>query len=509
MTTATLLFALITATNTGAASEPVLLDFHASWCGPCRQMRPAVEELVRKGYPVKSIDIDRSPKLAARYRVTGVPTFIVVDASGTSLARSSGSQPVERLVQLYSDAKAKLRPAADEARDDGDQGDEGRGGEAEPAGDDDDPAPRPTNPHPWETVVRIRIDGQGMIGFGSGTIIHSTPGESIILTCAHIFKLEGRRQAAPSRFPNRIIVDLFDGRMGPHAPGQPGQVHYANESFEGEAIDYDFGLDVGLIRIRPGKRLPASRVVPAYWRPKERMHMTTVGCSEGHDATAWTTVILNPSFRGLSANAAYEAIECNHAPKQGRSGGGLYTDDGYVAGVCDFAEPRGNHGLYASPASIHRVLDRNRLTALHAPVSSRPGTLVADGRANPKRRPAVPVARAQSPDRDESNEVTIPPPELLGISSPGESGRASSASKSRRTAWHPTPRSVAQAVDRADTPETTDIKISPEVGGNGFEAEPEAPPSGHDEHLPPPSRSRPPTKWRPARPAEPSARRSN
>ena len=80
---------------------------------------------------------------------------------------------------------------------------------------------------------------------------------------------------------------------------------------------------------------------------------------------------------------------------------GLYTIDGYVAGVCNFAEPQGNHGLYATPRSIHSILNRNRLAALYAPISGDSGTLLAD------RRPAgtataamgpVAVARSQSPD---------------------------------------------------------------------------------------------------------------
>ena len=55
------------------------------------------------------------------------------------------------------------------------------------------------------------------------------------------------------------MVDLFDGKL--HGE-RPAQVHFV-ESVEGQAIDYDFTVDVGLIRIRPGRRLPASRVVPA------------------------------------------------------------------------------------------------------------------------------------------------------------------------------------------------------------------------------------------------------
>ena len=112
------------------------------------------------------------------------------------------------------------------------------------------------------------------------------------------------------------------------------------------------------------------------------MSMLTVGCSEGEDATAWPTAIIEPrrtSF--LSGRPEYEAIECFKAPKQGRSGGGLFTDDGYIAGVCDFAEPQGDHGLYATPRSIYKLLDRNNLMALYAPPTRGTGTLVADRRS--------------------------------------------------------------------------------------------------------------------------------
>ncbi len=154
----------------------------------------------------------------------------------------------------------------------------------------------------------------------------------------------------------------------------------------GQAVDYDFGLDVGLIRIRPGRRLPAARVVPAHWEPRSRMKMLTVGCSEGHDATAWHTLIVNPRMKGLSGNASYQAIECMIAPKQGRSGGGLFTTDGYVAGVCNFAEPRGDHGLYATPRSIYAILDRNNMMALYEPVTRGKGALLADRGERPAGR---------------------------------------------------------------------------------------------------------------------------
>ncbi|MGE3820157.1 MAG: thioredoxin domain-containing protein [Isosphaeraceae bacterium] len=445
MNLATLLLALALPCWTEPASEPVMLDFSAEWCGPCRQMRPAVDQLLRKGYPIKPVDVDENPELAERYQVTGVPTFVVIDPdSGRELARTSGAQPVAQLASLYQQARAKhvsaTRPTEPNEA-------------ARVAEDARDAAPAP-NPKPWETVVRIKVHGQGAIGFGSGTVIYSSPTESIILTCAHIFKLEGRAQVPPSRFPQKITVDLFDGKLSGY---KPAQVHYANETHPGQAIDYDFTRDVGLIRIRPGRRLPYARVVPAHWQPKARMNMTTVGCSEGNDATAWSTVILNPSMKGLQGNGAYEAIECAIAPKQGRSGGGLFTDDGYVAGVCDFAEPRGDRGLYATPNSIYSILNRNNLMALYAPARTVPGssnTLMANNadRVDPRRGAQdVDVARGQSPDgapvaitmgrpEDAPGSVTLPPPEMLGIRPPVLASRrndSANETRTRRSSWLP------------------------------------------------------------------------
>jgi thiol-disulfide isomerase/thioredoxin len=489
MTLATLLLVLVTAASSGAeTSEPVLLDFHADWCAPCRQMRKAVAALEQKGYPVKSIDIDQAPELRDKYGVDAVPTFIVVDAAGRELGRTSGSQAAAQLARFYQNAKAKAQPPANSrahASGDDDDPDAADGSRQTPRAVDEaeDTEARPEheiqprdetvfrNPKPWETVVRIRVLARGSVGFGSGTVIESSSKEALILTCAHIFKLDGRRQAAPEKFPRKIMVDLFDGKL--HGE-KPAQVHFV-ESVEGQAVDYDFARDVGLIRVRPGRRLAAARVVPAHWEPRSRMSMLTVGCSEGQDATAWHTVIVNPQMRGLSGNSSYQAIECLIAPKQGRSGGGLFTTDGYIAGVCNFAEPRGDHGLYATPRSIYSLLDRNNLMALYAPVSGGSGTLLAsrDERSRGRGKSPITIARAQSPDG--AGEVTVPPPELLNIKPPLATRKTSSdsAAATRRMAWHPThatpaPAAKLVAPEPLERTEQTDLNIDQEADHDHF-----------------------------------------
>lgn len=530
MTCATLFFVLITlptAAVSDATPRPVVLDFTATWCGPCRQMKPAVERLVGQGYPIKAVDVDRSPDLAERYKVSGVPTFVVVDpASGKELGRTSGLQPAENLVALYNQARARMpsrtrvkaeTAEADDAERDNDRDDDRPTARAQAPDREADDAPEPArdaprphvNPKPWETVVRIKVHGAGAIGFGSGTIIASTPQESLILTCAHIFKYDSGPQDPPSRFRRRITIDLFDGSLG--GP-KNNQVHYTQETFAGEAVDYDFSRDVGLIRIRPGRRLPAARVVPPYWKPAPRMGMVTVGCSEGHDATAWNTVIVNPAFRGLAGQDSYEAIECMIAPKQGRSGGGLFTSDGYVAGVCDFAEPRGNHGLYAAPKSIYHILDRNKLMALYLPPRSRPETLVADNGDAAGRRPTRAagerdlVARFQSPGRDDPGGVSLPPPGMLGIKPPVLARGDDRPAPARRGSWQPTPSArpadlkmdPALDTDRFAAAEPTGSEAEPDRGPIETEAQSRGPAGDGPAAAAPKGRS-PGGKWKPGR----------
>jgi thiol-disulfide isomerase/thioredoxin len=465
MSLATLILALCVAAPAAEAGvapsanrAPVLLDFHADWCGPCQKMRPEVRELVRQKVPVRSIDVDEQQELAERYRVEEVPTFLVVDADGEVLARTKGYQPAAKLAGLYLEAKRKADRAAVAAETDVD---------ADADAEAEVPARSSAasqNPRPWETVVRIKIHDRTSVGFGSGTIIHSTKDESIILTCAHIFHVNGARKPIPPEdFPLKIVVDLFDGKLA----GPKGQTVYpTGQSFEGEAIDYDFSRDVGLIRIRPGRRLPASPVVTPAWKPAQNLAMFTVGCSEGQPATAWSTKITETYIKGLRDNPNYEAIQCEHAPKRGRSGGGLFTEDGQVAGVCDFAygDPQFPRGLYATPQSIYRILNRNGLQFCYQRGTEPPdrGRMLA--RNDEPRRPArsgAQVFRGQNDTLPELKPITIPRPEMLGVPplaevAAGESDRQTSVSRRWRPLGEPTEVPTLRQVSRE--PETSSLR---------------------------------------------------
>jgi thioredoxin 2 len=92
------------------ATVPVLVDLWATWCGPCRMVSPALEQLAReKAGQVKlvKVDIDRAPKLAQRFSVQAVPTLMVL-YRGEVIARQPGAAPLDALRSWLDGATARI-----------------------------------------------------------------------------------------------------------------------------------------------------------------------------------------------------------------------------------------------------------------------------------------------------------------------------------------------------------------------------------------------------------------
>ena len=87
------------------ASVPVLIDFYADWCGPCRMLAPTVEELAAEadGYLVAKVNVDEAPALAERFGVMSIPTLVVL-RGGELAARAVGVRPKAAILELLRSA---------------------------------------------------------------------------------------------------------------------------------------------------------------------------------------------------------------------------------------------------------------------------------------------------------------------------------------------------------------------------------------------------------------------
>ena len=87
------------------STVPVLVDFWAAWCGPCRAIAPAVEEIATEyagKLKVVKIDVDENPDVAGRYAVLGIPTLILFKG-GKVAERMVGAMPKQGMIAKFKD----------------------------------------------------------------------------------------------------------------------------------------------------------------------------------------------------------------------------------------------------------------------------------------------------------------------------------------------------------------------------------------------------------------------
>jgi thiol-disulfide isomerase/thioredoxin len=312
--------------------QPVLLDFYADWCGPCRAMEPTIRKLTADGYTVRIVNIDREPDLAKQFRVDRVPTFVLV-AQGRELGRVVGPTSYEQLQRMCDDGRA-AQPAASAT---GVRELVPTAAQAAQPGPRSTPAVDPQS-RAWYASVRLRVEDTSGQSYGTGTIIDTHSDEALIITCAHIFRDSGGR--------GQITVDLL-------APGAKGPV-------QGQLIYHDLKQDVGLVVIRPGIAIVPVCVAPAGRQIRTGDQVFSIGFDRGDQPR-----LLASQVTALNKYVGTPNIEVAGQPVIGRSGGGLFSADGQLIGVCNLADPKDNEGIYAALSVLHQSLDKVGLSKIY------------------------------------------------------------------------------------------------------------------------------------------------
>mgnify|MGYP003630038110 FL=1 len=388
-TTVVLSFLVISGSASAAAPKGVLLDFTATWCGPCQKMSPLISRLKREGYPIRKVDVDQEPELARRFNVSSIPAFVLV-VEGKEVARSVGSTTESSLRRMLaqipsaetqppvnadkqnqmlfaanenkagSTAEAPIQLAQNQTKPEkksrgfsipffgkSKEADESvaveepviRAQFGESAGDHLPEMQQQPTINDWRaSTVRIRVKDRKGMDLGSGTIIHSAVGRTLIVTCSHIF--------SELKNDSLIEVDVFQGDK--------------HDTYVGTLVRYNLEADVGLISIPTSNAVPAAKVAGIEYQVKAGDVVASIGCNGGEFPTLEKIQVTE-----LNRFLGPDNIECTGMPVQGRSGGGLFDRSGRLVGVCFAVDKEDKRGLYAGLPVIHKLLDDSQLTALY------------------------------------------------------------------------------------------------------------------------------------------------
>jgi len=416
-----LLSTLAVLATLGGTEQRLLLEFTSAECPACRTMETTSRRLLREGRPLRRIDVRKSPELAQRYAIRGLPTYVMF-VGNREVGRVVGAVSYDRLMHLIrtnpTETNTTIRgqspasSAREASRSNTNQlaiATTGRRGPfAEPwlnrepiRGKGSRPkATAPTSllrasktpqARAMAATVRLKIDDERGHSYGTGTVVDTRNGEALILTCGHIFR--------DSRGRGKISVDLFANRDSRDARRQ---------TVPGRVIAYDLQQDVALVSMRPGVAIEPMQVAPMMRRVLQGDKVFSVGCDRGGEPQ-----LRESSITAVNKYVGPANLEVAGAPVDGRSGGGLFTAAGLLVGVCNCADSSDDEGIYAANEVITRFLDSNKLGFVHRRTTT-PTQHLASSTQQPIRQVAmteriVDAMRSQSNDamRSQDNRIVV------------------------------------------------------------------------------------------------------
>lgn len=376
---------------------PQLYFFTMDGCPPCAAVRPEMDQLQAAGYPVTTIDARQNPEWARQFEVATTPTLVLV-AGNQVVHRHSGIVTAREVVgwfQWLAAQQNQNRQAAPETEAEPESAADPTGSDRAPlaAGSTIDQefvaatGAEPTSAADWvrnaghtggvpsslpsstagsareaamRATVRLKVEDEGGISFATGTVIHAHGNEAVVLTCGHVFREAGGG--------GQITADIGWGDDQPPV------------TVPGKLLDFDAGpRDVGLVLVFCDREMTPVRVAPPDAPVTPGLAVFSIGCDQGSPPTIRETQI-----KDLAIYDGVRKYDIFGRPAVGRSGGGLFTEQGELVGVCNAAAVDFDEGIYSSLPNIWSELAMTRMDrVLAARATVQPGLQSAGSPSNP------------------------------------------------------------------------------------------------------------------------------
>lgn len=389
-----------------AADDTMLYFFTSQGCAPCIQVKHVIKQLDSEGYPVTTIDVNERPDWADAFRVTHTPTLALVrnnevlawqprpmrdeelrgwfrtirfspSTRNETPAASNGNATVTRPAQ----SKVSLASHASTSKN-------GRGSFSSPTMHQGTRNPQNKfESNALDATVRLEVKDETGTSYATGTVIHTHAGESLVLTCGHVFRESGGNGEIKAEF---------------------GFASGATVKVPGQVLDYDSDAnDIALVSIRNGEhKLAAVEIASANSTVDLGDRVFSLGCDRGDDPT-----IRNTAIKNLARYDGAMKYDIFGRPVNGRSGGGLFNSQGQLIGVCNAAAVEVDEGIYTALETVHWQLAKTNLDRLfkETPIeAASSGTMIAASTPKPRalvpgtnmvpiRRSAQPVASQPKP----------------------------------------------------------------------------------------------------------------
>ncbi|MDR1484265.1 MAG: trypsin-like peptidase domain-containing protein [Planctomycetaceae bacterium] len=353
----------------------------------CNQATPLINEFKQNGYNIQIISVAQYPNITKQLNITKLPAFILLQNDKIIDRVDGGSAPIV------------LKPMIQGMFDRADRSARKNITKITPTQTQNSiPTPTPTstplpapatpsnhyaksisNTHNLTTQnlttqidpdllqrkfitssVKLRVDSANGHSWGSGTIIDTRGNDALILTCGHIF-----RESSVAGNNNKIIVEV-------HLYGENSSV-----KVYGRCIYFDLEIDLALVVIVPPCPVYAIPVAPSNLAINSGQDVISVGCDGGANPTIRKHSIMSINRIGTPTTnkLPFHYIQVSGAPVGGRSGGGLFSRNGQLIGVCNTADPLRNDGHFVPAEIIRYVLDQQKLSIVYQNPSLKNPTL--------------------------------------------------------------------------------------------------------------------------------------